>query len=98
MRLEEIPNNNMNTFLKLKMLRGSAHKERIARRHPTDLSDCANLPDSYLLRICGVDRLVFHQILRILEPIVPQTQRSNGIPFPLKVFLFFQPVYVFFYH
>ncbi|CAB3250395.1 unnamed protein product [Arctia plantaginis] len=67
------------------MLRGSAYKERIARRHPTDLHDCVNLPDSYLLRTCGVNRLVFHQILRILEPIVPQTQRSNGIPFPLKV-------------
>lgn len=75
----------MNTFLKLKMLRGSAHKEKIARRHITDFSDCVNLPDSYLLKNCGVNRNVFHNILRLLEPVVPKTQRSNGIPFPLKV-------------
>lgn len=77
----------MNTLLKLKMLRGSAYKERIARRHLSDLSDCVNLPDSYLLKNCGVNRDVFHHILRILEPVVPKTQRSNGIPFPLKVIL-----------
>ncbi|KAM3964694.1 putative nuclease HARBI1 [Aphomia sociella] len=75
----------MNTLLKLKMLRGSAYKDRIARRTLRDTSDCMNLPDSYLLKNCGVNRLVFHQILRILEPVVPKTQRSNGIPFPLKV-------------
>lgn len=75
---------NMNTLLKLKLLRGSSHKEKISRRHLRDASDCINLPDSYLLKNCGVNRTVFHRILIILEPVVPPTQRSNGIPFPLK--------------
>ncbi|XP_053608439.1 putative nuclease HARBI1 [Plodia interpunctella] len=75
----------MNTLLKIQMLRGSAYKERINRHILRDTSDCINLPDQYLLRNCGVNRTIFHQILRILEPVVPRTQRSNGIPFPLKV-------------
>lgn len=75
----------MNTFLKLQVLRGCAYRERIARRTLRDLSDCINLPDSYLLKNCAVNRVVLHHILKILEPVVPKTQRSNGIPFPLKV-------------
>lgn len=77
----------MNTLLKIKLMRGSSYKEKIARRTLRDSLDCINLPDSYLLKNCGVNRAVFHQILRILEPVVPKTQRSNGIPFPLKVSL-----------
>lgn len=75
----------MNIFFKLQILRGYAYRERIARRTLRDLSDCVNLSDSYLLKKCAVNRAVFHQILKILEPVVPKTQRSNGIPFPLKV-------------
>lgn len=75
----------MNTYFKIKMLRGSARKEKIARRFLRDYSDCVNLSDTYLLKNCGVNRAIFHQILRILEPIVPKSQRSTGIPFPLKV-------------
>ncbi|XP_049875923.1 putative nuclease HARBI1 [Pectinophora gossypiella] len=75
----------MNTLLKIQMLRGSAYKEKIARRYLRDISDCVNLPDDYLLQNCGINRAVFHQILNILEPVVPRTQRANGIPFPLKV-------------
>ncbi|XP_059049826.1 putative nuclease HARBI1 [Achroia grisella] len=75
----------MNALLKIKMLRGSAYKERIARQTLRDTLDCINLPDAYLLKNCGVNKAVYHQILRILEPVVPKTQRSNGIPFPLKV-------------
>lgn len=67
------------------MMRGSSHKEKLARRTLRDLSDCINLPDGYLLKNCGVNKVVFHKILQILEPVVPKTQRSNGIPFPLKV-------------
>ncbi|XP_063617419.1 putative nuclease HARBI1 [Cydia splendana] len=77
----------MNTLFKLQLLRGSSHREKIVRRHLRDVSDCVNLPDSYLLKNCGVNRMVFHRILLILEPVVPKTQRSNGIPFPLKVLL-----------
>ncbi|KAJ2953840.1 hypothetical protein O0L34_g1469 [Tuta absoluta] len=77
----------MNTLLKINLLRGCAYSERIEKRYLRDMSDCINLPDKYLLRNCAVDRTVFHQVLRILEPVVPKTQRSNGIPFPLKVLL-----------
>ncbi|XP_013182850.1 putative nuclease HARBI1 [Amyelois transitella] len=75
----------MNTLLKIQMLRNSIYNERITRRILRDTCDCKNLSDSYLLRHCRVNRTVFHQILRILEPVVPKTQRSTGIPFPLKV-------------
>lgn len=75
----------MNTYLKIKMLRGSARKEKIARRYLKDTSDCVNLSDAYLIKNCGVNRAIFHQVLRILEPVVPKSQRSTGIPFPLKV-------------
>lgn len=75
----------MNTLLKLKILRGSASKQKIGRWHIKDTSDCLNLPDSYLMKNCGVNKAVFHQIIRILDPVVPKAQRSNGIPFPLKV-------------
>lgn len=67
------------------MLRGSIRKEKIARRYLRDLSDCVNLSDTYLLKNCGVSRAIYHQLLRILEPVVPKSQRSTGIPFPLKV-------------
>ncbi|KAL0849490.1 hypothetical protein ABMA28_013767 [Loxostege sticticalis] len=77
----------MNTLLKIKMMRGSSQKEKLARRTLRDLSDCINLPDGYLLKNCGVNKVVFHKILQILEPVVPETQRSNGIPFPLKVLI-----------
>ncbi|KAG6450373.1 hypothetical protein O3G_MSEX006558 [Manduca sexta] len=72
-------------LLKLRMLRGSGYKEKIARRQLRDMLDCITLPDSYLMKNCGINQAVFHQILKILEPVVPKTQRSNGIPFPLKV-------------
>lgn len=77
----------MDTLLKLKILRGSVTKEKIAKRHMTDLSNCLNLPDNYLMKNCGVNRFVFQQILILLEPVVPPTQRSNGIPFPLKILI-----------
>lgn len=75
----------MNTLLKLKILRDCPSKEKIGRRHIKDVSDCLFLPDSYLSKNCGVNKAVFHQIIRILEPVLPTSQRSNGIPFPLKV-------------
>ncbi|KOB71085.1 Uncharacterized protein OBRU01_14364 [Operophtera brumata] len=34
---------------------------------------------------CRVNKAIFHHIIRILDPVVPKAQRSNGIPFPLKV-------------
>lgn len=75
----------MNTLLKLKILQDSTFAEKISRRHVRDTSDCLFLPDSYLKKNCGVNKAVFHQIIRILDPVVPKSQRSNGIPFPLKV-------------
>ncbi|CAH0405000.1 unnamed protein product [Chilo suppressalis] len=75
----------MDTLIKIKMLRGSSYKDKISREKLKDLSNCINLSDSYLLTNCGVNRFVYHQILRILEPVVPKTQRCNGIPFPIKV-------------
>lgn len=74
----------MNTYLKLKMLRGSESKEKISR-HLRDLSDCSQLSDAYLLKNCSINRAIFHQLLIILEPVLPKRQRSTGIPFPLKV-------------
>ncbi|CAG4997948.1 unnamed protein product [Parnassius apollo] len=76
----------MNTLLKIQLLRGSTYEEKIARPHLKEVSNCINLPDAYLLKACGVNRFLFHKLLRILEPVVPKTQRSNGIPFTLKWF------------
>lgn len=77
----------MDKLLKLKLLRGTGTEQKIPRRQLKDTSNCINLSDSYLLKNCGVNRYVFHQLLNILRPVMPKSTRTNCIPFPLKLFL-----------